>query len=86
MGKTGYEFISAKSPFASSSGQAGRPPTSIQLCNTSTSSSSLVASLALSSSSDPSKEESYIKKIVQTDANVNLLSKEIKKREEDISS
>ena len=85
MGKTGDEFTSAKSPFASSSGRAGRPPTSIQLHKTSTSSSSLVASLALSSSSDPSKEESCKKKTVQTDAYVNLLSK-VKKKEEDILS
>ena len=35
-------FTSANSPFASSSGQAGKPPTSIQLHSMSTSSSSLV--------------------------------------------
>ena len=62
MGKTGDTFTSVKSPFASSSGQAGRPPTSIQLLNTSMSSSSLVAGLVFSSSSDSSEGESYKKK------------------------
>ena len=53
-------FTSARSPFASSSGQAGWPPTSIQLHNTSMSSSSLVIGLAFSSSSSDSSEgESY---------------------------
>ena len=78
--KQGNAFTSVKSPFASSSGQAGRPPTSIQLLNTSMSSSSLVASLAPSSSSDSPEGESY-KKAVQTGINMDLLSKVIKKEE-----
>ena len=61
MKKQRNAFTSVKSPFGSSSGQAGRPPTSIQLLRTLMSSSSLVASLAFSSSSDSSKGESYKK-------------------------
>ena len=44
------------------------------------SSSSLVAGLAFSSSSDSSEGESYKKKAVQTGVNMDLLSKVIKKR------
>ena len=74
-------FTSDNIPFASSSGHAGWPPTSIQLLITSTSSSSLVMGLAFpSSSSDSSEGESYEKKeAVQTDANMNLISKLIKR-------
>ena len=77
--KQGNAFTSVKSPFASSLGQAGWPLTSIQLCNMSTSSSSLVVGFA-SSSSDSSEGESYRKKAVQTGTIVNLFSKVIKKK------
>ena len=82
MGKTGDKSTSVKSPFASSSGQAGRPPTSIQLLSMSMSSSSLVASLAFSSSSDSSEGKSYKKKTVQTGIKMDLLSKVIIKKKE----
>ena len=61
MEKQGNAFTSAKSPLVSSSGQAGWPPTSIQLLNTLISSSSLVVGFALSSSLDSSEGESYKK-------------------------
>ena len=81
-------FTSTNNPFASSSGWAGWPPTSNQLLNTSISSSSWVLGLAFpSSSSDSSEEESYEEKeAVQTDTNMNLISKLIKKKEEEIIS
>ena len=75
-------FTSVNSPFASSSGHAGWPPTSIQLLITSTSSSSLVRGLTFPSSSlDSSEGESYEKKKRQykTDTNMNLISKIVKR-------
>ena len=74
-------FTSVNSSFASSSGWAGWPPTSIQLLITSISSSSLVLGLTSPSSSlDSSEGESYEKKeVVQTDTNMNLISKLIKR-------
>ena len=86
----GNLLTSASSPCASLSGRAGWPPTSIQLCRISTSSSSLV--IGLLSSSFPSLESSEresdekIKKrreAEQPDVNTsaNLLSKLVKKKE-----
>ena len=75
-------FTSNNNPFASSSGWAGWPPTSIQLLITLISSSSWVLGLVFpSSSSESSEGESYEKQkeAVQTDKNMNLISKLIKR-------
>ena len=61
MGKTGECIYLCQKPLCLLFWQAGRPPTSIQLLIMSMSSSSLVAGLAPSSSSDSSEGESYKK-------------------------
>ena len=62
--RQGNLLTSASSPWASPSGRAGWPPTSIQLCRISTSSSSLVIGLLSSSfpSLESSERESHEKK------------------------
>ena len=66
MGKQGNELTFVNSSFASSLGQAGKPPASTQLCNTSTSSSSFVRGLASSSSFSDSSERRMVKQWKQT--------------------